>query len=135
MTIGERIQTLRKKQGLSQEELANKIYVSRQAVSKWESNQSNPDLKNIVALSEVFKTSTDSILKDSLGDFQAFQSNNPLFILAFALTFFILVGVWAYSANRFREDEIFWMAFLSAIAGGSLGYIVQVILHKNRKNQ
>ncbi|MCR8968522.1 helix-turn-helix domain-containing protein [Facklamia sp. 7083-14-GEN3] len=47
MTFGERIQTLKKKQDLSQEELANKIDVSRQAISKWESNQSNPDIETL----------------------------------------------------------------------------------------
>lgn len=48
MTIADRIQSLRKAKGISQEELANKIGVSRQAVSKWESEQSSPDLEKII---------------------------------------------------------------------------------------
>lgn len=52
MTIADRIQNLRKTKGISQEELADKIGVSRQAVSKWESEQSTPDVEKIILLSE-----------------------------------------------------------------------------------
>lgn len=63
MNIAERIQNLRKKNGISQEELADKIGVSRQAVSKWESEQSLPDIEKIIAMSNYFNVSTDYILK------------------------------------------------------------------------
>ncbi len=52
MDIADRIQTLRKMKGLSQEELAENTGVSRQAVSKWESGQSAPDLDKIIIMSE-----------------------------------------------------------------------------------
>lgn len=63
MNIAARIQALRKTSGLSQEELADRIGVSRQAVSKWESEQSLPDLEKIILLSEFFGTTTDYLLK------------------------------------------------------------------------
>lgn len=63
MNIADRIQQLRKSRGLSQEELADKIGVSRQAVSKWESAQSAPDLEKIILLSDYFDTTTDFLLK------------------------------------------------------------------------
>lgn len=63
MNISNRIQSLRKAKGISQEELADKIGVSRQAVSKWESEQSTPDLEKVVLLSEFFETTTDYLLK------------------------------------------------------------------------
>lgn len=63
MNIAERIQHLRKLKGLSQEELANAIGVSRQAVSKWESAQSTPDIEKIISLSDLFEVSTDYLLK------------------------------------------------------------------------
>ncbi|WP_343208647.1 helix-turn-helix transcriptional regulator [Anaerolentibacter hominis] len=63
MTIADRIQTLRKTKGISQEELADKIGVSRQAVSKWESEQSTPDVEKIILLSNYFETTTDYLLK------------------------------------------------------------------------
>ena len=63
MNIGDRIQHLRKSKGISQEELADKIGVSRQAVSKWESEQSVPDVERIILLSDYFDTTTDFLLK------------------------------------------------------------------------
>ena len=63
MNIADRIQNLRKNRGISQEELADKIGVSRQAVSKWESEQSSPDIEKIILLSDYFDVTTDYILK------------------------------------------------------------------------
>lgn len=66
MILADKIIDLRKKNGLSQEELAEKMNVSRQSVSKWEGAQSVPDLNKIIALSEIFGVSTDYLLKDSI---------------------------------------------------------------------
>ena len=63
MTVGDRIQSLRKSKGMSQEELADKVGVSRQAVSKWESEQATPDLEKVVIMSELFEVTTDYLLK------------------------------------------------------------------------
>lgn len=63
MTLADRIQRLRKAKGISQEELADQIGVSRQAVSKWESGQSSPDLEKVILLSEFFDVATDYLLK------------------------------------------------------------------------
>lgn len=64
MILGEKIMGLRKKNGWSQEELAGKLNVSRQSVSKWESAMSVPDLDKILQLSEIFEVSTDYLLKE-----------------------------------------------------------------------
>ena len=64
MTFSEKISALRKQKGWSQEELAEKLMVTRQAVSKWESAQSMPDLDKLVQLSEALGISTDYLLKD-----------------------------------------------------------------------
>ena len=64
MIMADKIIQLRKKNGWSQEELAEKMNVSRQAVSKWESAQSIPDLEKILRLSELFGVTTDYLLKD-----------------------------------------------------------------------
>ena len=63
MNIADRIQSLRKIKGVSQEELADKIGVTRQSVSKWESEQSTPDIEKIILLSEYFEVTTDYLLK------------------------------------------------------------------------
>lgn len=70
MILADKIIEERKKLRLSQEELAEKLNVSRQAVSKWESAQTIPDLQKIVAMSSIFSVSTDYLLKDEI------ESNN-----------------------------------------------------------
>ena len=63
MNIADRIQNLRRLKGISQEELADKIGVSRQSISKWESEQSTPDIDKVILLSDFFETTTDYLLK------------------------------------------------------------------------
>lgn len=63
MNLSDRIQYLRKVRGISQEGLAEKLGVSRQAVSKWESEQSMPDLDKIISMSDYFEVTTDYLLK------------------------------------------------------------------------
>lgn len=66
MILAEKIMMLRKQNGWSQEDLAEKLGVSRQSVSKWESGISVPDLDRVLKLSSVFEVSTDYLLKDNL---------------------------------------------------------------------
>lgn len=66
MILAEKITEERKKNGWSQEELAEKLGVSRQAVSKWESAGSVPDLQRVIQLAELFGASTDYLLKDDM---------------------------------------------------------------------
>jgi transcriptional regulator, XRE family, putative len=63
MNLSDRIQYLRKSRGISQEGLADQLGVSRQAVSKWESEQSMPDLDKIISMSDYFEVTTDYLLK------------------------------------------------------------------------
>ncbi len=66
MILADKIVNLRKKAGWSQEELAEKMGVSRQSISKWEGAQSVPDMNRILKLSEVFHVSTDYLLRDDM---------------------------------------------------------------------
>lgn len=66
MLIGEKIQYLRKQNGLSQEQFADKLGVTRQACSKWEIGDSIPDIENIVLISKLFNVTTDSLLIDTV---------------------------------------------------------------------
>jgi bacteriophage CI repressor helix-turn-helix domain len=66
MLLSEKIMSLRKRNGWSQEELAQQLGVSRQSVSKWESMASMPDIQKIMTMSELFGVSTDYLLKDEL---------------------------------------------------------------------
>lgn len=85
MILADKIITLRKKNGWSQEELAEQVGVSRQAVSKWEGAQSVPDLGKILLLSQAFGVTTDYLLKDELEEteylpeeIQASSADTPL---------------------------------------------------------
>lgn len=66
MIFADKLIALRKQHGLSQEQLAEKLNVSRQSVSKWEGAQSIPDINKIIQLSQIFGVSTDYLLKDEL---------------------------------------------------------------------
>ena len=70
MILADKIVNLRKRAGWSQEELAEKMGVSRQSISKWEGAQSVPDMNRILKLSEVFCVSTDYLLRDDIEELQ-----------------------------------------------------------------
>ncbi|MBQ8802841.1 MAG: helix-turn-helix transcriptional regulator [Tyzzerella sp.] len=63
MAFGETLTSLRKAKGLSQEQLAESLNIARQTISKWELNQSTPDMNYIAKLSEFFNVSTDYLIK------------------------------------------------------------------------
>lgn len=65
MTLGEKLQQLRKAAGLSQEQLAEQLDVSRQSVSKWELNDAVPDVNKLIMLSELFAVSVDELIKNN----------------------------------------------------------------------
>ena len=64
MTLGEKIQALRKQHRMSQEQLADALNISRQAVSKWETNESQPDIDRLTEISSLFNVSTDYLIMD-----------------------------------------------------------------------
>lgn len=66
MELGKQIKTYRQEARLSQEELANRIYVSRQTISNWENDKSYPDVNSLVLLGEVFHISLDKLVKGDI---------------------------------------------------------------------
>ena len=76
MEIGNKIMELRKKMGLSQEELAEKIGVARQTISKWELGETSPDLKQAKELSKVFKVSLDELTDNDIKDILIEKTSN-----------------------------------------------------------
>ncbi|MGG7214299.1 helix-turn-helix domain-containing protein [Clostridium nigeriense] len=88
--ISKRIQEQRKIKGLTQEQLAESLNVSRQAVSKWESNQSLPEIDRVILMSEIFNVSTDYLLKGiTIED----SKNNNLKDYSLLGTIFISIGL------------------------------------------
>ena len=83
MTFSEKLYQLRRQKGMSQEELADRLEVSRQAVSRWEMGTTLPDAKNLLQLSEIFGVSIDYLLKDDMTEdrkepsFRQFEAPAP----------------------------------------------------------
>ena len=76
MEIGNKIMELRKKNGLSQEELAEKIGVARQTISKWELGETSPDLSQAKELSKVFNVSLDELTNNDIKDILVEKTSN-----------------------------------------------------------
>lgn len=66
MSLGEKLLKLRKKKGLSQEEVADKLYVTRQTISKWETDQSMPDFDKVVPICQLYEISTEELFYDEV---------------------------------------------------------------------
>ena len=69
MNLGNKILELRKKENLSQEQLAEKMNVTRQTISKWELNETTPDIKQAKELSKIFKISLDELTDNDMSNF------------------------------------------------------------------
>lgn len=93
MKLPAQIKKYRKQCGLSQEELANKIYVSRQTISNWENNRSYPDIENLLILSGVFEVSLDNLVKGDLDDMKRELSKYSMNLWTKVMLIFLLLGV------------------------------------------
>lgn len=134
MNIADRIQNLRKMKGISQEELADKVGVSRQAVSKWESEQSSPDLDKIIIMSDYFEVTTDYILKGIEPPKQTGEENDNFIagqILYIASTAFIVIGLLCAFGGWHAEQtaESIWGSMIIQVVG-IVGYLIAKIISK-----
>lgn len=118
MDIGIRIKKYREKQNISQDELALKIFVSRQTISNWENNKSYPDIKSLMMLSNIFNVSLDYFMKGDIEemkkiiDKEAIKKFNVMgYILGIEL---LIIATSAYPL--FRID-------------GNIGIIIWVLLY------
>ncbi len=100
MEIGKKIMDLRKKNGLSQEELAEKVGVARQTISKWELGETSPDLKQSKELSKIFNVSLDELVNNDIKNVLVEKTSNTeklagliLKLLKFMIIFIIVVPI------------------------------------------
>ena len=134
MNMADRIQTLRKSKGISQEELADKIGVSRQAVSKWESEQSSPDIEKIILLSDYFDVTTDYLLKgiEPIADDSKKEADARIFsIVGTALNFIGLVT--AIMVWKEEQTSISVAIGLIIMAIGCMSFVLGQYMGKNKK--
>ena len=106
MEIGNKIQELRKKKGISQEELAEKIGVARQTISKWELGETSPDLKQAKELSRIFKISLDELTNNDIKEVLIEKTSNTeklagliLKLIKFFVIFIIVVFILLITAS------------------------------------
>lgn len=97
MEMGKQIRKYRSEAGLSQEMLAEKIYVSRQTISNWENDKSYPDINSLLRLSEIFHVSIDILIKGDVEkmkeeirqeDRQRFETDSKIYTMLFAVLIF-----------------------------------------------
>ena len=79
MDFGQKLKEIRKEQGLSQEQLAEKIGVSRQAITKWETGKGMPDIENMMILAEIFKTTIDELVSNATSTMAAANATNATY--------------------------------------------------------
>ncbi|MGT2667092.1 helix-turn-helix domain-containing protein [Streptococcus rifensis] len=133
MTLAEKIFNLRKEAGLSQEQLADQLNLSRQSISKWESGQSQPEIDKIVELSRVFNVTTDYLLLDHIENHQVSQATQtteaqplpPIYkktvkkltfleiTYIFTTSFFIY---WWFGGMHGFDAKIGWLVFVLLVA-------------------
>lgn len=130
MELGKNISTLRKEKRLSQEQLAEKVNVTRQTISNWELGETSPNPKQLMLLSGALDKSIDElvgndtkyILKEECGSNT--KAVKKLYI-GFIFLCGTIAGIWSYSANRFRPDEM----ILIMGAGMIIGFCVAAVCH------
>ena len=111
MELGKQIKMYRLENKLSQEELADRIYVSRQTISNWENDKSYPDINSLVLLSEVFKVSLDKLIKgdvdvmkdviqkeevDKMNHYGKIYTIMLIVTVVSAVPLFMWLGLWAF---------------------------------------
>ena len=132
--MADRIQPLRKTKGISQEELADKVGVSRQAVSKWESEQSTPDIEKVILLSDFFDVTTDYLLKgiEPVSENITKKSDARIFSLVGSVVNFIglvaAIMIWKEKQTSFSVA-----VGLSLMAVGVMIFVIGQFIGENKE--
>lgn len=93
MNIGNKLMELRKKQNLSQEELAEKVGVARQTISKWELGETSPDIKQAKDLSIIFNVSLDELVDNDIRDILIEKTSNTEKLAGLILKLIRIIGI------------------------------------------
>ncbi|WP_419958361.1 helix-turn-helix domain-containing protein [Psychrobacillus psychrotolerans] len=113
MKIGKSILDYRKRNNLSQEQLANKIGITRQAISKWEQEKGAPDIENLILLSDEMNISLDNLIKGN-SNIKKQIVNNQKAVKFHLLVILFLIAIVIYIAYFALLYEIFMIGFLVA---------------------
>lgn len=145
MNLSENLKKLRKEKNLSQEQLAKMLNVSRQAVSKWESGKTYPDIDNLILLRDIFNVTLDDLIvneskiKDEEiieindlpnNNYMEFDENEEDELSVNLMLGGLMIGM----AIGFITDDFMWSTAGSFIGMG-IGYILECIRKKDIRNE
>ena len=132
MKLSDKIVGLRKSNGMSQEDLAEKLDVSRQAISRWESGAAMPDANNILQLSKLFGVTTDYLLNDDyqsdndLPKVKEVQNDNLGQIMIYLVTLEVMILLMQFMTTFILQNVFFaflsFLPFIAAIGGFEYAY-------------
>ena len=132
MTFAEKLVQLRKREGYTQEELADRLEVSRQAVSRWEMGTAVPDSSNLLQISKLFKVSADYLLNDDyksdddLPKVQEVRNDNVNQILMYLIALEVMMLIMQFMAVVILDNIFFavlsFIPFIAAIVGFEYAY-------------
>lgn len=121
MKIGDQLQQQRKLHHMSQNELADKLHLTRQSISKWENGTTLPSFANVIAISELFGVSLDELIKGDVALMDKFKDDGKIkltkletiVIVGFLLTMIVLVSIYIIGISM--SNVIDWMSGFSLI--------------------
>lgn len=120
MEVGGRIRELRAERGMSQDDLAERVYVSRQTISSWENDKTYPDVQSLLLLSEIFDVTVDSLIK---GDVETMTTTIEKDTRTIRRLGFAMVGLLLLAAAA-----VLWFAVQCTVWDWSLGYALPTLL-------
>lgn len=122
INVGQKLQMARNKQGLTQEQIAQQLQVSRQTISNWENNKSYPDIVSLITLSELYQISLDQLLKgdkamiEHLSKSTNTVASNRRLLTAIILNIIILITFILFNSLITQNTTLLFTCFLIALA-------------------
>lgn len=145
MKLHEKIYRLRKQAGMSQEEAAERLNISRQALSRWENGTAQPAANNIVEISKLFKVSTDYLLNDEyesdddLSRVKEVKTNGVHLIMIYLITIEVMVLILQFMTTIILQNAFFavlsFIPFVAAVGGFEYAYQKNVNGRNERTTQ
>ena len=139
MSLGNNILKLRKEYGLSQEQLGEKLKVSRQTISNWELGETSPNPEQLILLSESLNKSIDELVGNEFDTLKSKEKNENFknlknIYICLAIICGSIAGIWSFSANRFRDVEIFFIVVIGMVIGVCLAIALHSVLRYIKSN-